>query len=200
MQEDELKALGQMPDVESEHSEEAESRSDSSDEMFGFGMAKPAKKEKKRKATASGDGKKQAKVEKANAGSSQMAKAKEYLELLGQVHPLNIWLGSVKDKDVETKLGKALALTSALSSLEPRDDECVKMATKLEAAADSLAEILALLTTFKKQIAGVGTDGNSDILTFPKETIHDLCRLPSECLSTMITNIGRNLSEAGRGQ
>ena len=204
VQEKEAEALGQAPEVESEKEEEVEpdSGSSSSEEMYGFGFqsSKTKKTTKTNPSSSTGRGGGKRGVAKrpppADQDDSLVAKANETMQLLDRISPLAIWQGSLKEKDVEVKLSKAFSLVGQISASLEVSDKCKKVGTDLEKLAERVTEVLGAIGTLKTTLASISTDGNATNLMLDDADMKKVVSLPYECLTGVLTQAGKNLSEA----
>lgn len=204
-QEKEREALGQAPEVESEKEEEVEADSDSSssEEMYGFGFQSSKPKKQSKASTsrgASGGGKKVGGAAKrpvpADQDAGLMAKANETIGILDRISPLAIWQGSLKEKDVEAKLSKAFGIVGQIAASLEVSDKCKKVGTDLEKNAERVTEVLGAIGTLKTTLASISTDGNAKNLLLDDADMKKVVSLSYECLTGVLTQAGKNLSEA----
>lgn len=201
IQEDEAKALGAVPEIESDK-EEAEANSDgeSSDEMFGFGFGQPPKV-KKPKVTQKT--KSNSAAPNGGAGDLKSAltvkfgKAQELVETLGQFSAQALWQGSLKEKDVDLKLKKAMELSEHLSNDPLADDKCKTVASSLEKSSLLISGQVQLLTTFRRLLEGITPTNSADSLKIEEPVLTEFCQLPQDCITAVLTQIGRSLTEVG---
>ena len=203
-QEKEAEALGQAPEVESEKEEEVEdeSGSSSSEEMYGFGLksSKPKKQTKPSSSRgATGNNRKSGVAKRpvpADPDAGLMAKGNDTLQILDRISPLAIWQGSLKEKDVEAKLSKAFGIVGQIAASLEASDKCKKVGTDLEKMAERVTEVLGALSTLKTTLASISTDGNATNLLLDDADMKKVVSLPYECLTGVLTQAGKNLSEA----
>lgn len=212
-QEQEAEALGAAPapDEPVETEEENSDAGSSSSEQFGFGFTGKASKAAKKggkdtKGKAKARAEKQGHKEKAASEPpaaapvstlpAKIQKGGILLETLKGVSPQAIWQGSLKEKDLEVKLQKALEITDQLrnDSSASTVPEAVKLADGLEAEATVISAQLSTLSAARVMLETIGKeDGNEPSVEL---LVPNICKLPTDCITTMMTQLGRVHTEA----
>ena len=107
--------------------------------------------------------------------------------------PLAYWQGSLRSKDVDTKVNKVVEASAALQGIS--SDEAVDLTSKLT----KLSQLVAQQTEVMDQVALFRNDTTSateHVKAIEEHTMDTLCKFPSDCLTAMMTDIGRAIIEA----
>ena len=211
VQEDEERALGNMPQEEEPGKVEEEDEaagSDTSSEKFGFGFSgvKGAKtqpnqqKERKRKAGDDTEKAEKPKKEKAEKSASSWesgakTKAASFKKLFDELQLMPIWKGSIKMKDVDSKVDKALQVGQQLQAaadqaVQSQGDELVSQVEKVSAKIDTLVD----LSKMHYNIACQGIQDDS--LELSLEGVDRVNNLPQDCIQAIATDFGETLAKA----
>lgn len=215
LQEDEARALGEAPEVEMEPEQTNVEEDDdgSSDELFGFGFGQKkqgtAKAKPKARTASSRPSDSRAVAETPLttettsapvALTSKLDKAKDLLDVFSRFSPLALWQGSQKEKDCEVKMKKAMEVCDALANDPAADDHSKKLAEKLESESLQISQVMQLLSLFKQIIEDIKPTGNAERLETDESTANMMCDLPQDCITAMLTQLGRSLCEVGNIQ
>ena len=107
--------------------------------------------------------------------------------------PLAYWQGSLRPKDVDTKVNKVVEASAALQGIS--SDEAVDLTSKLT----KLSQIVTRQTEVMDHVALFRNDNTSateHVKAIEGHTVDTLCGFPSDCLTAMMTEIGRAIIEA----
>lgn len=216
MQEDEIKALGGGEDVPSAGEEqpdsEDESGSSSDSGVFGFmaqqpkskkkpvpGNPKPPSKRRRKgdepepkdvKAKATANAKAEESLEKT------IAKVKSCTDFFDGVKALSIWNGSLKRKDLDSKIAKSLDLVRELNSAGTKQAQA--HAATLNTRTEFIGQIAETLLILQGKVDALKAAGGDckDHLTMPKEKLKHFAGMLPDCVNAVLTEFGRRLTEA----
>lgn len=158
------------------HDEPSEAESEASE--FGFKAKAPLKQPKRQEQQPKPD-KNQAKNEK-----TEKALARVLASL--DVTPLAIWQESVKTKDVENRVAKAMDLAQ---KMELGDSTAKEKANDLTSRAKLLTNYLEVLAF------DVTGDLKTVLAAFDGAKMELLAQLPADCLNAVLSDIGRKVLE-----
>lgn len=205
LQEDETKALGVEPEEEVENDEaHPEDEDNSSEEAFGFGftkksLRKPKERQTRAAPTRPAPADTPAEMERTSnaAFKTKVSKAQDLAEVLTRFAPQALWQGSQKEKDVEIKLKKALELCDQLKSDPAADDASKKVVEQLDELCLNISATIELLSMFRKRIEAIQPSGSADLWKVGQGTMEQFSKLPQDCITAVLTQVGRSLSEVG---
>ena len=207
IQEEEEKALGIVAEEEEPRKEVEEDEgegSDTSSEKFGFGfsgakVAKPQPKEKKRK--AGDDTEKLEKVKKEKADKSQASlesasktKAASFKKLFDELQLVQIWKGTIKMKDVDSKVDKALQVGQ---QLQASPDQAVQsQANELISQVEAISGKIDTIVMLSKIHYAVAAEGmQDDALELSRMEMDRANSLPQDCTHAIMTDFGEALAK-----
>ncbi|CAK9064045.1 unnamed protein product, partial [Durusdinium trenchii] len=215
MDEEETAALGDMPEAEEEElAQPDESEGEGSDDgMFGFAGAtvkaatKPQPKRRAREVTSapggpvpgSGTASGSTKPEKRSEETvnAKIAKAVQAIDFMKEVSGLAIWQGAVKEKDLSSKLSKYLDLANQLdgatTNVETAKDHAKALYDRITAVntvIQCLDDARLLLSKISKDCEALESDENRNMF---QQMVDGL---PDDCKNTVLTDVGRKLTEA----
>lgn len=216
MQEDEIKAFGGGEDVPSAGEEQPDSEdgsgSSSDSGVFGFmaqqpkskkktvpGNPKPPSKRRRKgdepepkdvKAKATANAKAEESLEKT------IAKVKSCTDFFDGVKALSIWNGSLKRKDLDSKIAKSLDLVRELNSAGTKQAQA--HAATLNTQTEFIGKIAETLLMLQGKVDALKAAGGDckDHLTMPKEKLKHFAGVLPDCLNAVLTEFGRRLTEA----
>lgn len=213
-------ALGKVVEPEeSEQEEEEGSNSDSSSGCFGF-AAKPKKRKekdpkdsraKKRQSADAvvvnqeGEEKPAGKTAR-NGGSGgnkdnhdhpglsgKISKAKGHTDFLEGVTALSIWSGTLKRKDLDSKLTKSYEVAEQLMKSGVKEGELHGKA--LLQRADMVSNMSDALLSFQNKLDSF-KNGDQEALNVTKDELDRFNAFSSDCKNAVLTEFGRKLTEA----
>ena len=178
--------------------------------MFGFGFGATGKQGKgkagtkkasRKDATKSKDTKDKAdKAEKSaptTSAETKLQKAKDMNELLDRMNPLALWNGTLKEKDVEQKLKKAMDICEALQKDASSDANAMTMLDSVEEKSMNLSQILDHFSSIRHTFESF-TTGNAGKIEFSDDLMRFLStKLREDVVIAIVTQAGRILTEAG---
>lgn len=211
--------MGEAPaEEESENEPKVEPDSDASsdDQMFGFGFAQ-AQKQQTKKGGAKKGGPKDAAEKNTSGGKvgrnnkdadgldAKVSKVASQQELLEQITPMALWQGSIKEKDVDTKLKKALELSQTIQDHPNSTTQQLSKAKGLESTAlqvtDTLSMMNSLKQIFEEQFnSRDGATFEGTFLVLEDSLVSKFAAFPHDCQNAMLTHAGRQLTEAPNGR
>lgn len=107
--------------------------------------------------------------------------------------PLAYWQGSLKSKDVDSKVNKVVEACEALQGISSDDaKELVSKLTKLSQVVTRQTEVMDQVALFRNDT----TSATEHVKAIEGHTLDTLCSFPSDCLTAMMTDIGRAIIEA----
>lgn len=207
-QEEEDVALNGQPETVEEDAPAGAEESDaaSSDEMFGFTAsaakakpAKPAPKRARREESAATPV--QTKQNKAGPSDEQLAarleKATAGIELLKKITALSLWQGSVKEKDVSSKLGKLCELQTQLEK-DP-GEVAQRLAQELQGLINQTNTCLLAIENAHDMVEKAGLSNPQFAFDNDEFKIYEdfFDAMQIDCRTAILTEIGRKLTEAG---
>ncbi|CAK9074797.1 unnamed protein product, partial [Durusdinium trenchii] len=206
--EEEDVALNGQPETVEEDAPAGAEESDaaSSDEMFGFTTsaakakpAKPAPKRARREESAATPV--QTKQNKAGPSDEQLAarleKATAGIELLKKITALSLWQGSVKEKDVSSKLGKLCELQTQLEK-DP-GEVAQRLAQELQGLINQTNTCLLAIENAHDMVEKAGLSNPQFAFDNDEFKIYEdfFDAMQIDCRTAILTEIGRKLTEAG---
>ena len=207
-QEEEDVALNGQPETVEEDAPAGAEESDaaSSDEKFGFTAsaakakpAKPAPKRARREESAAIPV--QTKQNKAGPSDEQLAarleKATAGIELLKKITALSLWQGSVKEKDVSSKLGKLCELQTQLEK-DP-GEVAQRLAQELQGLINQTNTCLLAIENAHDMVEKAGLSNPQFAFDNDEFKIYEdfFDAMQIDCRTAILTEIGRKLTEAG---
>ena len=202
MQEAAKAALEQPLEMEDgEVLSEKASDSDSSDNDFGLNKPAPASSKPaapktrvsgKRSQSQKGGpaaSEKDPKLEKAlSRASTSLAALEDWFS------PLSYWQASLKGKDCESKINKAIEAAAALDAY-PQDNGATDLSNKLKKVAERVAsqvETLDQLSVLRQE----GCKAMKEVQTIESVLVSSLAEFPADCMSSVVTDWGKAIIQA----
>ena len=202
--------MGSAPDIEEEEENNFENHDDdgSSEEMFGFATSAPKSSKAVPKRRAS-KGPENGTTPASHAAvkpplgvnskgedsttSNRISKANENMTFLEKLSEVAVWQGSVKEKDLQTKLEKCFKLSEQIA--ECSDAEAQDASKALYDKAAEVATWHETLITLTETLSESSIGEAALQLTAQNYSV--LRMLPADCLNAILTDFGRKLTEAG---
>lgn len=152
-------------------------QSESSSE-FGFGGSK------KNQTSAP---KPKQKAKDAEKNDKLISKGKAALTSLEQISSCAIWQGTIKEKDIENRIHKAMEASSKLDQVGPHS--AGDLSKQLSALAEKVENSRQLFSHIQMDKLP------STLPLIDQRSIEDIAKLPADCLNAMLSDIARKLLE-----
>eukprot|EP00435_Cladocopium_sp_Y103_P021154 s25_g5.t1 len=116
-----------------------------------------------------------------------------YAALADWFTPLAYWQGNVRSKDVDQKVNKVVEASAALGGMSsPEAVDLVSKLTKLSQTVTRQTEVMDLVALFRNDT----TSATEHVKGIEGHTMETLSSFPSDCITAMLTEIGRAIIEA----
>ncbi|CAK9112467.1 Uncharacterized protein SCF082_LOCUS52143, partial [Durusdinium trenchii] len=182
------KAMSEEPeeavDPIEEMPSEAESDASSGSGFFGVKHAKPVKEKQPDARTAPSRGPVKPEAEE-KKHEKLLAKAKSTLSTLEALSPMAIWQGTVKEKDIGSRLEKAGQVITSLEK-DGRDD-----AKSL--IADLQTSMMAAETHVQLLCTDMAYDSLDELDKILPHVVDKVAKMPSDCLNAIMSDIGKKV-------
>lgn len=132
--------------------------------------------------------------------TDKVSKASDRLDALSKFTAQALWQGSVKEKDVESKLQKSLGISAEILEASDMNEEARKTAETLEASATTISDQVDTFKILRTAVEKICERDNACHLLFKKALLVKLCKMPSDCVNAILTHVGRSLTEAWPGK
>ena len=163
---------------------EAESDASSGSGFFGVKHAKPVKEKQPDARTAPSRGPVKPEAEE-KKHEKLLAKAKSTLSTLEALSPMAIWQGTVKEKDIGSRLEKAGQVITSLEK-DGRDD-----AKSL--IADLQTSMMAAETHVQLLCTDMAYDSLDELDKILPHVVDKVAKMPSDCLNAIMSDIGKKV-------
>ena len=121
-----------------------------------------------------------------------MEAARAALSALAGLQPAQLWAGAVKVKEIESRTNKAMQVVCSLEKF-PNDPAAKMQGQSLKTQADNIVKWADVVSGLRELVQQDPTR----VFDMDLDAVVLVISLPADCLSTILTDIGKKMVEAG---